>query len=186
MPFSRTTLPQRSISSLSIWPNCCRRVRRRHRAGIDQLLLHHRIVDRRSEGVVELGDDRGRRLGRRQQAVPVVRRRFRDSPARRASARPAASDCACRRPRASALILPALICGISTGTSAKNACTWPPSRSVSAGAAPRYGTWTNFTPAAACEQFERQMRWSSRRRSTRTGSSPGLALAQRDQILGRC
>ena len=54
-----------------------RRVGDRHRAGLDQLLLHHRIVDRGDEGGVELGDHRRRRLGRREQPVPVVRRRVR-------------------------------------------------------------------------------------------------------------
>ena len=72
MPCSRTTLPQRSYSSLRNLPNS---------AGLSAtgiapesisfcfttgslIALHERVVD--------LGDDRGRRLGRRQQAVPVV------------------------------------------------------------------------------------------------------------------
>src|SRR6266508_3097639 len=43
--------------------------------------------------------------------------------------------------------LPALMCSIDSGKGLKITCTWPPSRSVVAGAPPRYGTWTMSTPA---------------------------------------
>src|SRR6516225_6924394 len=42
---------------------------------------------------------------------------------------------------------PALMCSIDSGKGLKITCTWPPSRSVVAGAPPRYGTWTMSTPA---------------------------------------
>src|SRR5262249_31990614 len=43
--------------------------------------------------------------------------------------------------------LPALMCSIDSGTGLKITCTWPPSRSVIAGAPPRDGTCTKSTPA---------------------------------------
>src|SRR5205085_11601888 len=48
---------------------------------------------------------------------------------------------------ASARSLPALMYSIDEGIEANITCTCPPSRSVSAGAPPRYGTWTMLTPA---------------------------------------
>src|SRR5256886_16766112 len=48
---------------------------------------------------------------------------------------------------ASGRSLPALMCSIDSGKGLKITCTWPPSRSVVAGAPPRYGTWTMSTPA---------------------------------------
>jgi SIR2-like domain len=44
--------------------------------------------------------------------------------------------------------LPALMYSIASGTGAKTTCTCPPSKSVSAGAPPRYGTSTRLTPAS--------------------------------------
>ena len=48
---------------------------------------------------------------------------------------------------ASARSLPALMYSIEEDMGANMTCTCPPSRSVSAGAAPRYGTCTMSTPA---------------------------------------
>src|SRR5262249_58259699 len=48
---------------------------------------------------------------------------------------------------ANARSLPALMYSMDAGTVPNITCTWPPSRSVSAGASPRYGTWTMLTRA---------------------------------------
>src|SRR6476469_7636341 len=43
--------------------------------------------------------------------------------------------------------LPALMYSMDAGMVPNMTCTWPPSRSVSASASPRYGTWIMLTPA---------------------------------------
>ena len=47
---------------------------------------------------------------------------------------------------ASARTLPALMVSIDSGKGLNITCTWPPSRSVSAGAPPRYGTCSMSMP----------------------------------------
>src|SRR5262249_55090609 len=49
-----------------------RRGRRRDRPRLDQLVAHHRVGERGADRLVELGDDCGRRLRRREQSVPVA------------------------------------------------------------------------------------------------------------------
>ena len=46
----------------------------------------------------------------------------------------------------SARSLPDLMWPIEPGRLSNTDCSWPPSRSVSAGAVPRYGTWTMLMP----------------------------------------
>ena len=57
----------------------------------------------------------------------------------------------------SARRLPLLMWPADDGRLSKNTCTWPPIRSVSAGPAPLYGTWTMLQPVID-EQFAREMR----------------------------
>src|SRR5215831_4359430 len=46
---------------------------------------------------------------------------------------------------------------MDAGTVPNITCTWPPSRSVSAGASPRYGTWTMLTRAIILNSSPDQM-----------------------------
>ena len=50
---------------------------------------------------------------------------------------------------ASARMAPERMCGRPVGRSPNHTCTCPPTRSVTAGAEPRYGTWARSTPAIA-------------------------------------
>src|SRR5262245_45639465 len=49
--------------------------------------------------------------------------------------------------------LPALMYSMDAGMVPNMTCTWPPSRSVSASASPRYGTWIMLTPAIILRQM---------------------------------
>jgi hypothetical protein len=48
---------------------------------------------------------------------------------------------------ASALSVPARTCGRTVDAGENISCTWPPSRSATAGVLPLYGTWTHLMPA---------------------------------------
>ncbi|CFP65981.1 Uncharacterised protein [Bordetella pertussis] len=49
--------------------------------------------------------------------------------------------------------LPLLMKGSAAGTSTNISCTWPDTRSVSAGTLPRYGTCSSSTPAASLNSW---------------------------------
>src|SRR5215831_6922126 len=81
------------------------------------------------------------------------------------------------------------MCSIDSGKGLKITCTWPPSRSVVAGAPPRYGTWSQAAPAEAAlgvsrtRHFERA---ASLRRSCSctiqiVGTGKGLAMLERER-----
>ena len=82
------------------------------------------------------------------------------APIRRSSAARASRRGASRRSRRAPRSLPALMWGRIATTLENISCTWPESRSVSAGDRPLYGTWTMSTPAiesnitaASCEEL---------------------------------
>jgi hypothetical protein len=59
---------------------------------------------------------------------------------------------------ASARSFPDRMCGSTTGTSKMPICTWPPTRSFTAGAAPFVGTCNDIDARLRLQQFAGQMR----------------------------
>ena len=86
----------------------------RHQAPADdEFLLEGRIADDAHNLIIEPVDDRLRRAGRREQAVPSLRRRAFVAEGRPASARFGSSGVRTLLTSASAVILPAVICAVT-------------------------------------------------------------------------
>ena len=143
-PENLTTWAHFSVSSAI----SCRigwRARERHAAQIGKPRLHLGIGQASVDLLVELLNDLGGRNLWRAYAVPRAR-----LVARHESPTVGMSGSAGERiavVTASARSLPALMYSIDEGMVAKKTCTCPPSRSVSAGPPPRYGTCTMSAPA---------------------------------------
>ena len=131
MPFSRTILPQRSNSALRCAPISSGVPAAGIAPDFDELLPHLRIGRAPIDRGIELGDDRAPASGPGRAGRTSCRRWCRGSRVRPGSARRAASRIArASTPTPSGFSLPPWICDSSTGTSANNASTWPPRRSV--------------------------------------------------------
>src|SRR5262245_21454816 len=81
---------------------------------------------------------------------------------------------------ASARSLPALIYSIDTTMLGNMTCTWPASRSASAGAWPRYGTCTKLTPVIILNSSPKT--WRAATPPDAILILPGFALALGDEF----
>src|SRR5262249_14377730 len=108
------------------------RHRRRRGAGLKELLAYVGRIEHGDDRVVQFRHHGGRGPGPRPPGRPGCGGGGVASVLRSASMGLRSADAA-----RIGLSLPAPICGSSTGVSANMVSTWPPSRSVKAGAAPR-------------------------------------------------
>ena len=113
----------------------------KHRAAkVGEPRIHLGIGEGRVDFLVELVDDLGGRVPGRADAEPGARFVARHEVGDLGTSGSASERVAVVT--ASARSLPARMYSIDDGMVSKPTCTCPPSKSVSAGASPRYGTWT--------------------------------------------
>ena len=185
MPRSLMILPQRASSLLRMSPNSSGVVGAGTAPAAESLLGDFRIFQRRRNGAVELGDDRRRRLRRRQQRVPVVRVDVADSPARRASAHRAAPCRAWRDAMPSAAACRPRSAASRTGRSRKHAIDLAAEQVGQRGRRAAIGHVHDLDAGRAAGTVRARDAAGCRRRSRRTACRRSCALASCDQVLRR-